>query len=103
MANFIKAALVSEIVPGSMKTVNVDGKTIAIANVDGEFFAVDDACTHAQCSLGAEGSLSGNIVTCGCHGAQFDVKSGKVLTLPAPTDLTPYEIKVENGEVYIKI
>ncbi len=102
MGSFVKAITVSDLPSGSMKTVMVSGKKIAVANIDGEFFAIDDTCSHAQCSLGSEGFLDGNVLTCGCHGAQFDVTNGKVMSLPAPTDVTSYEVKIENGDVYVR-
>ncbi len=103
MGNFVKALSVNNLPSGSMKTVVVGGRKLAIANVDGEFFAIDDTCSHEQCSLGSEGFLDGNVVTCGCHGAQFDVTSGKVLSLPVPTDVVSYPVKVEGNDVFIKI
>lgn len=102
MENYVKALAVSDLSSGSMKTVTVSGKKIAVANVDGEFFAIDDTCSHEQCSLGSEGFLDGNAVTCGCHGAQFDVTNGNVMSLPASTDIASYKIKVENGAVYVR-
>lgn len=101
--DFIKATTIGEVPPGSMKTVRVGGKPIALANVDGQFFAVDDTCTHEQCSLGTEGFLDGSIITCGCHGSQFEVTTGKVLSLPAPTDVATYAVKVEGNNVFVKI
>ena len=103
MGIFTKAIAVRDLSAGMKKTVMVAGKKLAIANVDGEFFAIDDACTHQECSLGTEGFLDGNVVICGCHGAQFDMTTGKVLSLPAPTDVTSYETKVENGDVLVNI
>lgn len=89
--------------PGSMKTLNVKGKVLAIANVDGEYFAVDDICSHEHCSLGSDGALDGTTVICGCHGAMFDVTTGGVMSLPAVADVGSYVIKKEKGEVYIKL
>lgn len=103
MAKFVVAAKISDIAVGTMRTVVVEGKKIALANVDGNYFAVDDACTHAQCSLGSEGFLEGNVATCGCHGAQFNVASGKVLALPASTDVASYQTKVEGENVLVGI
>ncbi len=103
MADFIKVATVADIPNGSMKTVRAQGKPIAIANVDGQFFAVGDTCTHEQCSLGTEGFLDGNIITCGCHGAQYDATSGKVLALPAPHDVASYRVKVEGADIFIQV
>lgn len=101
--DFVKAASVADIPSGSMKTIRVGGKPIALANVDGQFFAVSDICTHELCSLGTEGFLDDGIITCGCHGSQFEVTTGKVLSLPAPTDVASYEVKVEGNEVFVKI
>ena len=103
MANFIHAAKASDIPPGSMKTIMVSGKRIALANVDGVYFAVDDTCTHAQCSLGGEGFLDGNVVTCGCHGAQFDVETGGVLALPATASLSSYPVKQEGDDLLVAL
>ncbi|MEK7543406.1 MAG: non-heme iron oxygenase ferredoxin subunit [Patescibacteria group bacterium] len=103
MADFIKALSVNDIPSGSMKTVMVGGKPIAVAHVDGEFFAIDDTCSHAQCSLGSEGFIDGSVVTCGCHGAQFDVTNGKVMSLPAVVDVKSYSVKVEENDILIAI
>lgn len=101
MEDFVVAAKITDIAPGSMKTVQVSGKSIAVANVEGKYFAIDDACSHAQCSLGTEGALDGNVTICGCHDAKFDVTTGKVLALPAVTDVKSYKVKVENSNVLI--
>lgn len=103
MSDFVKAIKTADIAAGSMKTVVVRGKAIAIANVGGDFFAVDDICTHEHCSLGGEGFLDGSVITCGCHGAQFDVTNGKVLALPAPSDVASYETKVVGEDVWVSI
>ncbi len=103
MADFTKVAKVDDIATGTMKTVRVSGKSVAIANFDGQYFAVDDTCSHEQCSLGTEGMLDGSIITCGCHGGQFEVSSGKVLSLPAPTDISSYQVKIEGSDIYVAI
>lgn len=103
MANFIKALGMHDVPPGSMKTVHVGGKTIALANVDGKIFAIDDTCSHAQCSLGSEGFIDGNVVTCGCHGGQFDVTNGKVMSMPAVVDVASYPVKIEGQDVRVAL
>lgn len=103
MADYTKAVAVNELPSGNMKTVMVAGKKIAVSHVDDEFFAIADTCSHEQCSLGSEGFLDGNVVTCGCHGAQFDVTSGKVMSLPATTDIATYQTKVDGNDVFVKI
>lgn len=103
MDDFIKAVAASDIPSGNMKTVIISGKKLSIANVDGEFFAIDDTCSHAQCSLGTEGFIDGTVVTCGCHGATFDVTNGNVMSLPATTGIATYQTKVEGNDVFVKI
>jgi len=103
MADFIKAASINDIPAGSMKVCFVAGKQIAIAHIDEDFFAIDDICTHAQCSLGGEGFLDGNVVTCGCHGAQFDVTDGAVLSMPATVPVGSYKVKVEGGDIFLYV
>lgn len=103
MPGFIKACSVTEVPPGSMKQVVMGSVPVVVLNVDGEYFALSDTCTHARCSLANEGILEGTVITCGCHGAQFSASSGKVLSLPATTDLITYEVKEEKGEVFVKI
>lgn len=101
MANVIKIGTTSDVSSGNMKTFVISGKHIALANVDGKYFAIDDICTHSRCSLGNDGMLDGTVVTCGCHGAQFDVTSGKVLALPAPSDVKSYQVKVEGDSILV--
>ncbi len=101
--NFEKVALTSEIPDGSMKTFVIKDKKITVGNIGNEFFAVDDTCTHEQCSLAGEGFLDGKNIICGCHGSQFEASSGKVLTLPATADLKTYKTKIENNILFVEI
>ncbi len=78
MADFVKVATTGEIAPGQGKIVEVQGKEIALFNVGGEYFAIDNMCTHEEASL-ADGEISGFEVTCPLHGAKFDVRSGQSL------------------------
>lgn len=103
MANSINVAKTKDIPAGSMKTVSAGGKKIAIANVDGQYFAVSDLCTHEECSLGTEGFLDGNRVTCGCHGSVFDVTNGKVEAMPATVPLQTYKVTVSGDDILIEV
>lgn len=103
MGTFVNAGKTSDIPSGSMKTISVFGRKFALANVDGHFFAVDDTCTHEECSLGTEGFLDGSAILCGCHGAQFDLTNGKVLSLPATADLRSYQVKIEGDDVMVEV
>jgi nitrite reductase/ring-hydroxylating ferredoxin subunit len=102
MDGYTKVAAVGDIAPGSMKTVRVGVSAVALANVDGEFFAIGDVCSHQQCSLGSEGALDGNVVICGCHGSQFDVGTGHVMAPPATQDVPTYDVKIDGGNVWVK-
>lgn len=103
MGSFIKATSTTDIPDGSMKHVAVQGKEIAITRIGDTFFAVDDTCTHERCSLSDEGFLDGNIVTCGCHGGQFDITTGKVLSLPPPADLHTYNVQIQGTDILIEL
>lgn len=100
MSKEIEVAKVSEIQPGSAKQIEVDGEPVAIFNVEGEFYAIHDTCTHAQASL-SEGTVEDRIVTCPWHGAQFDLKTGKNLKMPAPTPVATYQLKIEGDVIKI--
>lgn len=92
----------SEIPQGRMQKFSVGGKEILVANVDGKFFATGDTCTHSGASL-SEGSLEGNIVTCGWHGAKFDCKTGRVAEFPVSLgELGTYRVTVESGEIFVE-
>ncbi|MEW6587902.1 MAG: non-heme iron oxygenase ferredoxin subunit [Thermoproteota archaeon] len=93
----------SEITPGKMQKVSVDGRDIVVANVNGNYYACDDTCTHAGASL-AEGTLEGDIITCGWHGAKFNCTSGKLEKFPAKIkDLKSYRTVVEADNVFVEV
>jgi nitrite reductase/ring-hydroxylating ferredoxin subunit len=93
----------SDIPVGSLKAVDVRDTRIAIANVDGTYYAFDEACTHEQCSLVENGELAGATVTCVCHGSEFDVRTGGVLAPPARVPLKVYPIRVEGDVLQIEV
>jgi nitrite reductase/ring-hydroxylating ferredoxin subunit len=94
---------VADIPPGKMIKISVDGKDIMIANIDGNFCAMDDSCTHSGASL-SEGSLEGCTVTCGWHKAEFDCKTGKLVKFPAKiNNLASYNVTVESDNVFVEM
>src|SRR5574339_240782 len=93
----------ADIKPGELAAFDVEGIRIAVANADGRYFAIDDTCTHEQCSLAGEGTLEGTVVTCGCHGAQFDVTTGAVLAPPALEPVKAYPLHVEQGNLVVEV
>ncbi|MFB5630346.1 MAG: Rieske (2Fe-2S) protein [Nitrosopumilaceae archaeon] len=98
----INAGKASDIPPGQMKKISVDGKEILVGNNGGNFFAIDDTCTHSGASL-SEGSLQDSKVTCGWHGAQFDCNTGKLSKFPAKiNDLKSYNVVLESDQVFVE-
>ena len=93
----------SEIPDGAIVALDVRGTRIAVANVGGNYYAFDDACTHEQCSLTEMGELAGTTVTCTCHGSEFDVITGKVLAPPATVPVKVYATRVEGDALHIDI
>ena len=93
----------SNIPVGGLGAVVVRGTRIAIANVDGTYYAFDEECTHEQCSLVENGELAGTTVTCVCHGSEFDVRTGSVLAPPARLPLKVYPIRVEGDVLKIEV
>jgi nitrite reductase/ring-hydroxylating ferredoxin subunit len=103
MANDFVTVIDTKSVPtGGLAVVDVHGTRIAVANVGGTFYAFDDTCTHEQCSL-ADGDLAGTTVTCMCHGAEFNVRTGEVLAPPAPLPVKVYRTRVEGDSLQIEV
>ena len=102
MADYVKVATTNEIEPGKVRLFDVKGKAIALFNVDGQFFAVDNACTHRGGPL-AEGEISGHEVTCPWHGARFDVRTGEVAGPPAQKGVARYGVRVTGTDVEIEV
>ncbi|HLQ01918.1 MAG TPA: non-heme iron oxygenase ferredoxin subunit [Burkholderiales bacterium] len=102
MAGFVKAAKTGDVAVGSAKMVEVSGKKIAIFNVDGKYYAIDNTCTHRGGPL-AEGALEGKEVTCPWHGAVFDVTTGEVLGPPAPKPVSRYDVRVSGKDIEVEV
>jgi 3-phenylpropionate/trans-cinnamate dioxygenase ferredoxin subunit len=102
MANFVKVAETGEIGPGERRVVEIEGLFIAVFNVGGNYYAIEDVCTHDDGPL-AEGELDGYHIECPRHGARFDIRDGKVLSFPAVTPVPRYEVKVEGDDVLVDI
>ncbi len=93
---FIRTAKTAEIPPGTIREFQVDGRAIALANVGGKFYAINNTCLHRGGPIG-QGPLQGNVVTCPWHGWQYDVISGKVNQNPAVgVDCYPVEVRGED-------
>jgi nitrite reductase/ring-hydroxylating ferredoxin subunit len=77
-------------------------RPIALFNVDDEYFAIDDTCTHDESSL-ADGYVEGDVVECAWHFAKFCIKTGAVLSLPATCPVSTYAVKVEGDDVFVDL
>ena len=102
MPKTVKIAQTGELSPGTGKVVQADGHTIALFNVEGTFYALDNTCTHRGGPLG-EGALSGDTVACPWHGAHFNVKTGAVTVPPARTGVRSFPVKVEGSDVLVEV
>ena len=93
----------SEIPKTEMRRVMVGEVAICLAHTeDGGWYAIDDTCTHEDCSL-SEGELSDHLVECPCHGSRFDVRTGEVLNLPAVIPVGTYRVAVTGDQVLVDV
>lgn len=100
MTGFLKVASVDEVAEGGLLPLEVDGELVCLARVQGCVYAFTDNCTHISGPLN-RGELVGHVLTCPWHGAQFDIRSGKVLRGPARQDILTYPVKVEEGAIFV--
>ncbi len=92
----------SDIPPGEMLKVELEGKEILVANENGTYFAMDDTCTHQGASL-SEGTLDGSTVTCPWHGSTWDCKNGKLIAFASELkDLASYKVVIESDSIYVE-
>jgi nitrite reductase/ring-hydroxylating ferredoxin subunit len=101
MAEFAVTAL-DQLGSRELAAFAVSGKRIAIAHVGGSFYAFGDTCTHQGCSL-ADGKLEASIVTCPCHGSQFDVTTGDVVRGPAGEPVRSYPVRLDGDELQVEV
>ena len=102
MNEFIKVAEFDEIDEGELLGIEVDGEPICLARVNGDICAFTDNCTHISGPLN-EGELDGEVLTCPWHGAQFNVRTGKVLRGPARQDIQTYPVKIEGESILVSL
>jgi 3-phenylpropionate/trans-cinnamate dioxygenase ferredoxin subunit len=100
VAEFVSVARTGDLKPGQMKCVKIGRQRLGLANVDGEFLAFDDTCTHEEASL-TEGEIFGETVECPLHGAAFNIRTGAVESFPATVALPVYAVRVEGDDVQI--
>lgn len=102
MPKMVKIAQTKDLSPGTGNVFEIDGWSIALFNVEGAFYAIDNTCPHRGGSLG-EGKLKGDIVTCPLHGAHFNVKTGAVTFPPARFGVRSFAVKIEGNDVFVDL
>ena len=100
--NFYRIAEIADIKNGERAFFDVEGYQIVLFNIEGEYFAIGNVCSHDEGPLG-DGELDGNLIICPRHGAQFNIRTGKVLSLPAVVDIPCYPLRIDNGIIHIGI
>ena len=99
MGEFVRVTGTTDVKAGSGIVAEVNGKTLAVFNVDGAFHVIDNTCVHRGGPLG-EGDLAGQVVTCPWHGWEYDVTTGGCVNNPAAT-VVRYQVKVEGTDVKV--
>ena len=102
MEDFERVAATEDLPPGESLLVELDGIRIAVFNLDGEFYAIEDVCTHDGGPLVEGEILHGGQVECPRHGARFDIRTGEALSMPAFEPTPSYEVQVQGGDIYVE-
>ena len=97
---YVKVGKLSDLPEGTAKVYEVNGRAIAVCNVDGALYGVDDVCTHDEGSLD-QGDLDGFELECPRHGARFDVRTGEVKALPAVLPIDTFRVRVEGDDIEV--
>jgi len=100
MSRFVRVARTTDLAPGQKMRVEYDGRPVGLFNIEGEYYALSDICTHDGGPL-VEGELQGDVIVCPRHGARFDVRTGQVRSLPAYRSVPTYQVKIEDGDILI--
>lgn len=101
MSDWVDVAAVDNLPPGSHRVVDVDGAQVAVFNLDGAYYAVEDVCTHDGGTL-TGGAVEGDQIVCPRHGARFSIKTGAVLAPPAYEPIHAFPVRVQDGCVQVR-
>jgi 3-phenylpropionate/trans-cinnamate dioxygenase ferredoxin component len=101
MTDFVEAAALDQLVPDASLIVQVSGRSVALFNVDGTIYAINDFCAHAGASLGA-GKIEGKMVTCRAHGLKYDITNGYVGGVPG-FGVAAHEVKIVGGKIFVAV
>ncbi len=101
MSDWVEVGRESAIVTGEFVVVEIDDVKIAVFNIDGDFYAMEDVCTHDYgCLTG--GKIAGDKIMCPRHGAWFNIKTGEALNPPAYEPAPVFPVRVEDGKVFVR-
>ena len=98
----VRVCHVNDLAEGRVLKFEHGDRALAIYNVDGQFYATDDACTHGP-GLLSEGELYGDVIECNFHGGQFNVRTGEVAGPPCMVPVKTYKVTVEDGQVFVAL
>jgi len=101
MSDWVTGAKAGELAPGSFRKVGVDGANVVVFNIGGEYYAIEDVCTHDGGIL-TGGAIEGDQIICPRHGARFSIRTGDALTPPAFEATATFPVRVENGVVQVR-
>ena len=99
---FVKVGSACDLTPGSAKVFQVGDREVAVCNVDGQLYAIDDICSHDFGSLD-QGELEGYEIECPRHGARFDVRTGEVTEEPAVLPIDTFKVRVEGTDIEVDV
>src|SRR5256884_5340884 len=102
MSDFVSVAKTNDLSDPGRMLLEVEDRIVVLLKVGGEFFCIDDVCTHDGGPL-SEGRLDDHTIACPRHGAKFDIRSGKALTMPATIDTAAHEVKVEGNDILVRL
>ncbi|MCA9267470.1 MAG: non-heme iron oxygenase ferredoxin subunit [Planctomycetales bacterium] len=102
MSEFQRVAAVADVPDPGKVTVDVDDRLVVLIHAGGDWYCIDDVCTHDGGPLG-EGPLDNGAIVCPRHGARFAIATGAALTMPATEPTLVHEVKVEQGEVFVRL
>ncbi|MEU3877521.1 MULTISPECIES: non-heme iron oxygenase ferredoxin subunit [Streptomyces] len=102
MSEFVKVASLAELEEDTPKRVEVDGTPVSLVRTEGEVFAINDICSHANVSL-SEGEVENCHIECWLHGSSFDLRTGKPDCLPATQPVPVYPVKIEGDDVLVSV
>lgn len=100
MSNFVRACSLSDVPTNGKLSLEVDDRFVVVVNVDGEYYCVDDVCTHDGGTLG-DGELEDHCLVCPRHGAKFDVRNGDAVFMPATEATVAHEVQIQGDELYV--